>query len=172
MDGRRMVFVFIAAMGIAGCATTYQHNGLTGGFDERKVNDSAYVVSFRGNGYASSDRVWYFWIYRCAELTRQSGYQLFTIRAPQAPTAAVPRGMPSLVADDAGKSDSDFVKVAAHYHAPTVTVIPGAGGGASKWTSSGTVLMFTHRYQRRGSGQWMHRMCSISSIRISPQMAR
>ena len=141
MDGRRLFFVLIVGLGISGCATTYQRGGFTGGFDEHKVNDSAYVVSFRGNGYASSERVWYFWIYRCAELTQQNGYQLFTIRAPQAPTAALPGNFPSLAPDDAGDSDSGFVKVAAHYTAPTIITVPGSRG-ASKWTSSGTVLMF------------------------------
>lgn len=140
MDGRRCGLVLLTALALAGCATSYQRSGLTGGFNERKINASAYVVSFRGNGYTSEDKVWYFWIYRCAELTRQSGYQIFTIRATQAPTAANPGELPGLVANAALASGSGFVKVG-HYTAPTIIAIPGSSGSRF-WTSSGTVLMF------------------------------
>ena len=54
---------------LASCATGYQANGITGGYTEKKITDSAYVVSFGGNGFATKDRVYYFWMYRCAELT-------------------------------------------------------------------------------------------------------
>jgi hypothetical protein len=37
-------------------------------------------VAFDGNGYATKERVYYFWIYRCAELTLQQGYSLYVVR--------------------------------------------------------------------------------------------
>lgn len=64
---------------LGGCATGYVKNGFTGGYSDSKIDDSHYVVRFDGNGYASQERVWYFWIYRCAQLTREKGYFYFTL---------------------------------------------------------------------------------------------
>ncbi|EIL91270.1 CC0125/CC1285 family lipoprotein [Rhodanobacter spathiphylli] len=70
-----------ALLMLHGCATAYGKRGITGGYSEQKVDSSHYVVEFDGNGYASKDRVWYFWIYRCAELTRSNGYTYFSLEA-------------------------------------------------------------------------------------------
>lgn len=61
------------------CATTYGPNLLTGGYSDEKIDDDTYIVSFHGNGYASEERVWYFWIYRCAEITKEKGYDYFKL---------------------------------------------------------------------------------------------
>ncbi|WP_448555021.1 CC0125/CC1285 family lipoprotein [Thalassotalea montiporae] len=71
-----LIIVFI----ISGCATTYGPNGMTGGYKEEMVDDSSYIVSFFGNGYTSEQEVWNFWIYRCAELTVEKGYKLFSLK--------------------------------------------------------------------------------------------
>jgi hypothetical protein len=63
-----------------GCATGYGKRGLAGGYSEQKLDSSHYLIAFDGNGYASEARVWYFWIYRCAELTRQEGYVYFSLK--------------------------------------------------------------------------------------------
>lgn len=66
----------------ASCATTYGPRLLTGGYADEKVDDNHYRVKFDGNGFASSDRVWTFWMYRCAELTKEKGYTHFTLLRP------------------------------------------------------------------------------------------
>jgi hypothetical protein len=75
----RLIATLLTVTMLAGCATAYQHRGLTGGYRDTKVDDSHYIVYFDGNGYASKDRVWYFWIYRCAQLTREKGYTYFAL---------------------------------------------------------------------------------------------
>jgi hypothetical protein len=135
----------LALVSIAGCATPYQSGGLTGGYHEKKINDSAYMVSFNGNGFASKDRVYFFWMYRCAELTLKSGYSLFYIK-PNDTTAphASNTPLPHFYSDETthrGQDQSDLVKVRGGGTTNTYMYIPG-GGGATKWTYSGTVLMF------------------------------
>ncbi len=145
MSTGKACLLSLAFLTVAGCATPYQSGGLSGGYSEKKINDTAYVVSFDGNGYASKDRVYFFWIYRCAELTLKNGYALFYIkpneaRAPHA--ANIP--LPHFYSDEnnsRGQEQSDLVKVrggsVTTYH---YTYIPGST--STRWNYSGTVLMF------------------------------
>jgi hypothetical protein len=71
----------VAAL-VASCATPYGQQGLSGGYADEKIDETHYRVKFHGNGYATSDRVWAFWMYRCAELTNEKGYTHFSIRKP------------------------------------------------------------------------------------------
>ncbi|KAK42445.1 hypothetical protein BG58_03550 [Caballeronia jiangsuensis] len=64
---------------LAGCATGYQPNGLTGGFSETQLDTNVFKVSFRGNGYTSHDRVEDFVLLRSAELTLAHGFTHFAI---------------------------------------------------------------------------------------------
>lgn len=67
---------------LSSCATAYGPQTLTGGYTDTKVDENHYRVRFAGNGHSSSDRVWNFWFYRCAELTREKGYTHFTLLRP------------------------------------------------------------------------------------------
>lgn len=127
----------VAALTLVGCATTYQQSGFTGGYSDQKINESAYVVSFSGNGFASRERIWYFWMYRCAQLTRQSGYQLFAIR-PLQKSAGAFRGE-AAVRPAAYRPGRHGRLVRTAYVAVPI-IVP--GGGSPKWTYSATVLMF------------------------------
>lgn len=69
------VFVLL----LTSCATAYGPNSWTGGYADEKIDEDSYIVSFYGNGYASEERVWNFWIYRCAELTKLNGYDYFSL---------------------------------------------------------------------------------------------
>lgn len=75
---------------VAGCATGYGPRSLTGGYSDEKLNDSHYRVKFDGNGHASKDRVWGFWMHRCAELTLEKGYTHFMLKKPGEPLGAAP----------------------------------------------------------------------------------
>ncbi len=127
----------LMAVTVCGCATSYQQHGLTGGYSETKLSNSSYVVSFNGNGYASKDRVWYFWIYRCAELTSQQGYKLFTLRQNRT-SAVAPRESNFVPAvynpDEAG----GLLKV----KGGTPTYIYTPGYTVTTWNSSATVFMY------------------------------
>jgi len=66
------LFLFI------GC-TSYQPTGLTGGYSEIQLGENIFQVSFRGNGYTSSERAADFCLLRCAELALEKGYNYFAI---------------------------------------------------------------------------------------------
>jgi len=138
MPVRGMLIWMFGALTIGGCATTYQQHGLTGGYSERKINDSAYVVSFNGNGHATKDRVWYFWIYRCAELTSKQGYSLFSLRQNQ-PAARAPRESDFVPAVYNANEPGQLMKVKGG-SAPRYIYIPGSS--VTTWNSSATVLMY------------------------------
>lgn len=140
--GRIALVVFLSLL-VLSCATPYQPQGLTGGFSEQKISDSAFWVEFSGNGYASQDRVWNFWIYRCAELTLQNGYDYFTVRADAAPPQRASRrdaGIRPAVYDPNEVNRGRMIKV---HGGGGYVYIPSYGGtGAAHWRSKGTVLMF------------------------------
>ena len=122
MTRNALLALLVVALG--GCATGYQKAGLTGGYSERRISDSAYYVSFSGNGFASKDRVHWFWMYRCAEVTLLQKHSLFVLdtsnRSSRAITA-VPRLLPAVYhAGDGG----GFVKTAATY---VPIYVPGPG---------------------------------------------
>lgn len=75
----RAIAVLLAIAVLAGCATGYQKRGITGGYADSKIDDTHYVVKFDGNGFADKERVWHFWIYRCAQLTKEKGFTYFSL---------------------------------------------------------------------------------------------
>jgi TonB family protein len=126
---------------LSSCATGYQSSGFTGGYTEKKITDSAYVVTFGGNGFASKDRIYYFWTYRCAELTLEKGYSLFSVRSNQSTGPLNPPADSIRPAVYYPEDGAELIKTRASSGAPIVTPVPG-GGGPPKWTYSGTVLMY------------------------------
>ncbi len=64
---------------LAGCATAYQHEKITGGYTDFRLENTTYRVRFKGNNYTSRDKVELFLLYRCAELTEQLGYDHFVL---------------------------------------------------------------------------------------------
>ncbi len=64
---------------LAGCATAYRREIITGGYTNFRLADNTYRVRFKGNNYTSRDKVELFLLYRCAELTEQLGYDHFVL---------------------------------------------------------------------------------------------
>jgi hypothetical protein len=64
---------------VAGCATPYQQHGFRGGYSDARIGQDSVLVSFKGNGYTSKERVQLYLLYRCAEVTRQYGYDYFVV---------------------------------------------------------------------------------------------
>jgi hypothetical protein len=64
---------------LAGCATAYRRENITGGYTDFPLEDTTYRVRFKGNNYTSRDKVELFLLYRCAELTEQLGYDHFVL---------------------------------------------------------------------------------------------
>ena len=83
--GKKAV-ICVALMALAslgGCATPYQPTAYAGGFDQTRVAEDAYVVTFRANGYTSPTRARDFATLRAAEIGRKLGFTHFVIVGTQ-----------------------------------------------------------------------------------------
>ena len=61
------------------CETTYQSDGITGGYSEMQLDENAWKVSFRGNGFTDEERATELALMRCAEICLETGYSHFII---------------------------------------------------------------------------------------------
>ncbi|MGJ7524075.1 CC0125/CC1285 family lipoprotein [Variovorax sp. GB1P17] len=148
----RCAILSVLALGaLVACGTTpYGPRGLTGGYVETRVADDTYVVAFHGNGKTSGDMVWRYWIYRCAELTRQKGYELFTLAPDKAATQPTGNGL-TLMTLEAAQGDPptppDLLKGGGGSSGGSTrsVYIPsyaGGGGTITSWHASATIKMF------------------------------
>ena len=64
---RMPVLVLVTVIGLTSCATGYQKQGFTGGFDETRLDRNIYRVAFKGNGFTSQERAADLVLLRCAE---------------------------------------------------------------------------------------------------------
>ena len=76
---RGVLLVAAVAVGLASCATPYAQQGLTGGFDVQELRPDVFRVSFQGNGYTTRETVQVYWLYRCAQLAIEKGFNGFEI---------------------------------------------------------------------------------------------
>jgi hypothetical protein len=144
----RVLMGVCAAFAIAGCATGYYKSGFTGGFTDKKINDNSYLVAFHGNGYASQDRVHVFWLYRCAELTIEKGYDLLVIRPPP-PKGALPEAEPrarpvgyGVLRDDAPTRPRGSASNAMWYRDEPGVLSPAYYFTVTTYSSRGIVVMY------------------------------
>lgn len=75
----RSILFFLTVTLVAGCATTYQPNGFSGGFSETQLDKNVFRVSFKGNGYTIREGVEEMALLRSAELALKNGYSHFAI---------------------------------------------------------------------------------------------
>lgn len=75
----RSAGILLALVMLAGCATAYGPRGLTGGYTDTRVEEDVYRIRFSGNGRTSKNTVWQYWIYRCAEFTKEKGFSHFML---------------------------------------------------------------------------------------------
>jgi hypothetical protein len=69
----------VAAMALCGCVSAYAPSSISGGFDQRQVSEVVWRISYFGNAYTSVETVQTYWLYRCAEITLEQGYNGFQI---------------------------------------------------------------------------------------------
>lgn len=74
----RKVFPLLVIVSFIGC-TTYHSQGLTGGYSSLQLAENIFQVTFRGNGYTSSQRAADFCLLRSAEIAKENGYNYFII---------------------------------------------------------------------------------------------
>ena len=76
---RIRVLVLVCVTALGACATRYQPEGLTGGYDEIRLNEMTYQITVKGNGYTSSERARDLALLRAADLTLGAGFDRFAV---------------------------------------------------------------------------------------------
>jgi len=69
----------VSAVWLSGCGTPYQREGLTGGFNDYKLQQDVYRITFRGNALIDLETVQDYTLLRAAELTSENGYRYFIV---------------------------------------------------------------------------------------------
>jgi len=126
-----------------------------GGYLSNRLDANHWYVQYDGNGNTPSEQVWAYWIYRCAEVMRQSGYAYFALLPatwkPSAdPKAAVPAPAAWLadlpakaVARPAvWKAGGELPLVQARSGGGGFIYIPGGTYTIRTWHTKGVVAMF------------------------------
>lgn len=90
----RCLAVGLAALSLVGCATTYDREGWTGGFQEQQLGATRWRVTFAANGFTTRETAQTYWLYRCAQLALEKGFGGFRIITPMQLIAA-PRRAPA-----------------------------------------------------------------------------
>jgi hypothetical protein len=67
---RKIFCLFVLGI-LSACATGYQSNSLTGGYDQTPGPGSLEKISFYGNGYVDAATVQKYALYRCAEVAKE-----------------------------------------------------------------------------------------------------
>lgn len=79
MSSIKKIAVILFSLCMVGCATAYKRTGFTGGYNDMKIQDDVFKVSFRGNAYTGSGKVEDFVLLRSAEVALNNGYKYFVI---------------------------------------------------------------------------------------------
>jgi uncharacterized protein YceK len=79
------LIVLSAACLLAGCATAYQPDGVSGGYSAQMRDGNMVQVSFRANGLTTPETLQSYVLRRCAEVTLQDGFNYFVLLRTEAP---------------------------------------------------------------------------------------
>jgi len=118
---KSLKFLTVAfAVTLGACsATSYQMQTQDEGYAEQEIRPNVWRVMFFGNKYTSVETVQTYWLYRCAELTSQQGFDGFEILSGVTLTQQQEAAEPVHLA-------------AAHSHTTYVPIyVPGGAGGAA-----------------------------------------
>ena len=74
----RYLFIFVTIF-LAGCATGYQQQSLTGGYTDSLTGKTTATVSFKSNAFTSAEETRRFAMRRAAEVTLANGYDYFLV---------------------------------------------------------------------------------------------
>ena len=77
-----LIALVVLTLAVSGCTTAYGPETITGGYDDKPIDQTTWEVFFAGNGYTSAETVQTFWLYHAAELTLTHGYDGFEIVTP------------------------------------------------------------------------------------------
>ena len=71
--------IIIISLLLAGCASTYGPKTSMGGYEEIDLGKNMIKVSFYGNQHTSKEMITQRLLYRCAEVTQESGFDTFVV---------------------------------------------------------------------------------------------
>jgi hypothetical protein len=69
--------IILLATFLTSCATHYGISGFRGGYNEIKIDENTYDVSFKGNGYTSGEQIKRYFLYRCSEIALSQDCSFF-----------------------------------------------------------------------------------------------
>jgi hypothetical protein len=75
----KVLIAVIATFWLAGCATSYQPRGISGGYSDTRLGDNIFKISFEGNGYTGSGEADDMALMRASEVTIKNGFEYFYI---------------------------------------------------------------------------------------------
>lgn len=116
---------------LMGCATSYQPVSFSGGYSESQLSRDMFDVSFRGNGFTSKDRVRRMLTRRCAELTKNKGFDYFVFLDHENET-----NYTNLRSDHTGSFSKNHLTGASTYQGQTTT------SSVPKYDSRAIIKMF------------------------------
>lgn len=76
---KNILFIGLFAVLFSGCATSYQPSGMTGGYENSKLDANTHKVACSGNGFTAKSWAQNCFLYRAAELTNEEGYDYFIV---------------------------------------------------------------------------------------------
>lgn len=130
--------MLVCSVVVAGCATAYQPQGLSGGFTETQLDTNVWKVSFRGNGYTKGDKAEDFAMLRSAELALANGFTHFAFASSKTgvETSTMTTPTTSYTSGSAGAYGNNI------YGSSTTRTYGGDTIFISKPSASNTVVMF------------------------------
>ena len=72
-------FLIGSAVLILGCATPYQKYGISGGYEDSRLDENTFSISVETNGATKQQTTSNYALYRAAELTVENGFDFFVI---------------------------------------------------------------------------------------------
>jgi len=75
----KLFTLFLIIVLLTNCSTPYQPKGALGGYSEEKILDNLFRVEFEGNQHSKPEKIQNYLMYRCAELTKEKGFDYFAI---------------------------------------------------------------------------------------------
>ncbi len=142
----QFIFVIVSAICLASCATLYQPKGFMGGYSDFRINDDVFSVSFRGNGYTSSEKTLKYALLRCAEVTLQGGYKYFVIISNNDTSRNLINASTYGNANISTHSNQTLTGNANHYlNGSTIQASGNANSYTSGSTSSNTIIQNIHK---------------------------
>lgn len=76
---KTMIRVMLCVAALSHGCTPYGRLGLMGGYHESRLDSTTFRVTATGNGFTPRDRVLDMLHLRCAEVTREAGYDYFEV---------------------------------------------------------------------------------------------